>query len=101
MFFDDNDLDSISDKVTCYINYCVEYVITCTQIKFFPNNKPWVTREVKVASNRKKLLFSSVTDQIKIAPKELKKLLNKVSFNIRERLKVRCQIVTHRVFGVV
>jgi len=27
-FFDgDSDLDSISDKVTCYINYCVESII--------------------------------------------------------------------------
>ena len=60
VFFDgDNDPDSISDKVTCYINYCVESIIPCKSIKIFPNNKPWVTREVKIAINKKKAAFYS------------------------------------------
>lgn len=72
-FFDDNDLDSISDKVTCYTNYCVESVIPHKQIKNVPNNKPWVTREVKAATNRKKAAcFSGDRDRIKIAQKKLK-----------------------------
>lgn len=56
---DENDLESISDKVTYLINCSVESVIPSKHIKVFPNNKPWVTREVKAAINRKKTEYLS------------------------------------------
>ncbi len=55
-FFDDDDLDRISDKVTGYINYSVESVSPRKHF-FFSNNKTCVTREVKSAINRKKSVF--------------------------------------------
>lgn len=86
MFFDD-DLGSISDKVTCYINYCVESVIPHKQMKIFPNNKLWVTREVKAAINRKKAAFlSGDRDRIKTAQKELKRVIKQGKFKYKERV---------------
>lgn len=87
MFFEDDDLDSISDKVTCYINYCVESVIPRKQIKVFPNNKPWVTRAVKAAINRKKAAFiSGDRDQIKTVQKELKRVIKQSKVKYEERV---------------
>ena len=40
-----------------YINFCVDSVIPCKEIKIFANNKPWITKKVKQIINRKKGLF--------------------------------------------
>lgn len=87
MFFDgDSDLDSISDKVTCYINYCVESLIPSKQIKIFPNNKPWVTREVKAAINKKKAFYSGDKERIKDAQRELKVIIRQGKQKYKERV---------------
>lgn len=82
-----NDVEDISDRVTCYINYCVDLVIPCKQIKVFANNKPWVTKEVKAAINRKKLAFFKGDDeQIKNAQKELKRVLRQSKRRYKDKL---------------
>lgn len=55
---DCNDVEDIADKVTSYVNYCVDLVVPCKRVKVFSNNKPWVTKEVKAAINRKNFLFT-------------------------------------------
>lgn len=69
------------------IYYCVESVIPHKQIIFFPSNKPWMTREVKAAINRKKAaFFSGDRDRIKNVQKELKRVIKQSKF-IRKDLK--------------
>lgn len=98
VFFDgDSDLDSISDKVTCYINYCVEAVIPCKQIKIFPNNKPWVTREVKAAINKKKAAFySGDKERIKDAQRELKVIIRQGKQKYKESVEGKMTISNTR-----
>jgi len=50
---EDNDVDGISDKISSFIHFSVETVIPCKTMTCFPNNKPWVTSEVKAAISRK------------------------------------------------
>lgn len=87
VFGGDSDLDSISDKVTCYINYCVESVIPCKKVKVFPSNKPWVTSEVKAAINRKKAAFySGDKERVKDAQRELKVVIRQGKRKYKEKV---------------
>lgn len=73
--------------MTCFINYCVDLVLPCKQVKVFANNKPWVTKEVKAAINRKKFaFFNGDVDQIKIAQKELKRVLRQSKRRYKDKL---------------
>lgn len=48
-------------SLNTYINFCVVMIIPCTiSFKRFPNNEPWLTREIKVAINNKKSAFKMV-----------------------------------------
>ena len=45
--------------VTSYVSFCVDTVIHVKKSKVFPNNKPWVSKHLKVSIERKeKGLFS-------------------------------------------
>ena len=40
-------LDEAADAVSSYVNFCVDNVISCKTVKSYPNNKPWVTTQLK------------------------------------------------------
>ncbi|KAK0143117.1 hypothetical protein N1851_018762 [Merluccius polli] len=54
--------DNVNDAafaITGYIQFCEDLTIRKKTIKMFPNNKPWVTPELKHLLNQKKCLFKS------------------------------------------
>ena len=53
-----------TDVISSYISFCVESVIPSKHITIFPNNKPWVTKDLKGVLNKKKrVFFQSTTDE--------------------------------------
>ena len=40
--------------ITDYINFCVDSIVPVKYVRCFPNNKPWVTKELKNLLNMKK-----------------------------------------------
>jgi len=44
---------------------CVDSNIPCKNITLFPNNKPWVTKELKSVLNKKKHIFYTGSSQEK------------------------------------
>ncbi|KAL0147202.1 hypothetical protein M9458_057492, partial [Cirrhinus mrigala] len=48
------DTDNLTDCVTEYINFCVDCTVPVKSIRCFPNNKPWVTKDIKALLNEKK-----------------------------------------------
>ena len=58
-----NELTNVSSS---YISFCVESVIPSKHITIFPNNKPWVTKDLKGVLNKKKrVFFQGTTDEKK------------------------------------
>ena len=51
------DYELLNDTITSYINFCVDSVIGTIEIKIYPNNKPWVSKELKHHLNLKKIAF--------------------------------------------
>lgn len=41
------DLEVFTDSVLCYIKYCINTVTVDKRIRVYPNQKPWMTREVQ------------------------------------------------------
>ncbi|KAK0142184.1 RNA polymerase I-specific transcription initiation factor RRN3 [Merluccius polli] len=52
-----DNIDKLVDTVLSYITFCVDSVIPTRNSVHFPNNKPWVTKELKYVINKKKRTF--------------------------------------------
>ena len=50
-------IDEALDTITEYIKFCVDCVATKKDITFYPNNKSYITRELKDCINWKKMAF--------------------------------------------
>ncbi len=48
------DTDRQVDCFTEYINFCRDTVIPIKTVRYFPNNKPWITSDIKEILNQKK-----------------------------------------------
>ncbi|KAI2649597.1 RNA-directed DNA polymerase from mobile element jockey [Labeo rohita] len=51
------DIDGITECITGYINFCVDTIVPVRTVNCYPNNKPWVTKDIKAILNRKKKAF--------------------------------------------
>ena len=74
--FTDNctDPDELVDKVTSYVKFCEESIIKTKPVHVYPNNKPWVTKDLKVHLNQKKLAFlKGIKKEYKEKEKEFRK----------------------------
>ena len=61
LFDDECNLDRQVDVITSYINFCTDMIIPTKQVTMFPNNKPWVTKELKLLLNEKKWQYQIMT----------------------------------------
>ena len=70
-----------------YIKFCVDNVVPKKTILHFPNNKPYITKEVKDCLNSKKVAFKN-GDRVGVAAaqKDLNRLLKQARSNHRSAL---------------
>ncbi|GFR68428.1 hypothetical protein ElyMa_003732200 [Elysia marginata] len=81
------DVSELADTVCAYIKFCIDCVVPCKIIKLYPNNKPWVTKDIKHAINKKKLAFKDKNaNMIKEAQKELKYTIRKGKKEHRQKI---------------
>ncbi|KAG1967816.1 hypothetical protein F2P79_003022 [Pimephales promelas] len=57
VFYQDNDIDRIAETITGYIQFCVDTVVPKKTITIYPNNKDYITPEIKQLIRRKKQAF--------------------------------------------
>jgi len=53
------DIDGLTGCITDYVQFCTDCVILTKTVHCFPNNRPWVTKDIKASLNRKKEAFRS------------------------------------------
>ena len=64
------------EAMTDYINFCADCNIPSKTVKCYPNNKPWVTKDLKLLINQKKAAFlANDIDNLKIINGNLKKAI--------------------------
>ncbi len=65
--------NELTDVISSFISFCVESVIPSKHITIFPNNKPWVTKDLKGVLNKKKrVFFQGTTDEKKQVNREVR-----------------------------
>lgn len=52
-----NDVDMLNASISGYVDFCVDSVIPVKNVRCYPNNKPWVTKDLKHFLNLKKNSF--------------------------------------------
>ncbi|XP_068162187.1 uncharacterized protein [Antennarius striatus] len=81
------DIEGAAQCFTDYMNFCVDTVAPVRTIRCYPNNKPWVTKEVKAVLNRKKRAFRSKNEEeMRKAQKEVRLCLREAKEAYRRKL---------------
>ncbi|KAK0145648.1 hypothetical protein N1851_015429 [Merluccius polli] len=86
VFFKDADIDRATESTTAYISFCVDSIIPQKTVKIYPNNKPYITRDIKDCIRRKKSAFKlSDTEGVRTAQKELNQHMRAARLQYKER----------------
>jgi len=75
-----NNIDELTDSVCSYISFCVHCVFPTKTVVSYPNNKPWISKELNHLLREKRTAFRSGD---KDAYAEIRKELN---FSIKRKL---------------
>ena len=59
VFHDQNSLDVTTSVTTDYINFCAQLVIPIKRIRIYPNNKRFVSKDIKDIINTRKVAFKN------------------------------------------
>lgn len=79
--------NELTDVISSFISFCVESVIPSKHITIFPNNKPWVTKDLKGVLNKKKrVFFQGTTDEKKQVNREVRGRLERQRRNILKKI---------------
>ncbi len=83
------ELDDATDTISYYINFCVDNVVEKKDVVVYPNNKPYITKDIKKCINNKKLVFRN-RDKVGLlaAQKELK-------YNLKQAKEQHRQTMEH------
>ncbi|TWW56008.1 hypothetical protein D4764_09G0010580 [Takifugu flavidus] len=83
----EEDIDGMTDRLTDYLNFCVDVVVPTKTVQCYPNNKPWVTQEVKDVLNKKKKAFRNKDrEEMKEAQREVKRCLKEAKNTYRKKV---------------
>ncbi|KAI5086634.1 hypothetical protein C0J45_23309 [Silurus meridionalis] len=93
------DIDSLTDCITDYINFCVENTVPTRTVRCFPNNKPWINPDMKTLLKEKKRVFKSGNkEELKTVQRELRKKIRERKACYRR--KMEDQLQQNNVSGV-
>ena len=82
-----DNIDELVDTVSSYITFCVDSVIPTRNSVHYPNNKPWVTKELKSVINKKnRTFYTGNLWEKKAVSKEVKKEIRKAKMKYREKV---------------
>ena len=75
------------DTVSSYINFCVDNMIPSKTVTIFPNNKPWITKELKEILNKKKrFLFTGSESEKKEVNREVKRAIKTAKLKYKNKV---------------
>ena len=80
-------VDELCDTVTAYVNFCELEVTNEKEIKIFPNNKPWITKEIKdLLKDKQNAFLNKDYDLQKSIDKKIKKCINSAKYKYKLKL---------------
>lgn len=86
IFYQDADIDMITESITPYISFCVDSIIPQKVMRTYPNNKPYITRGIKDSIKMKKITNKSGDIVgLRSAQKDLNQQLRSARTQYKER----------------
>ncbi|KAI4877531.1 hypothetical protein NFI96_027122, partial [Prochilodus magdalenae] len=80
------DIDGLTECITDYINFCVDSTVPTRTVKCYPNNKPWVTKDIKALLNKKKRAFrAGDREEVRTPQRELKRTIREAKDGYRRK----------------
>ncbi|KAI3377736.1 hypothetical protein L3Q82_008883, partial [Scortum barcoo] len=87
----EQDIDSLTDCITDYINFCVETVPT-KRVRCFSNNKPWVTPDLRALLLEKRTAFQSGDrNELRRVQRDLKRKIKECKASYRRKMEDHLQ----------
>lgn len=81
------DIDELTDTISGYINFCSNIVLYPKQVTIYPNNKPWVTKDLRYLIQEKHKAFRDKDfARVKCLKKELKQTIQKCKEDYKNKL---------------
>lgn len=85
--FQEGSLDERTTVINDYINFCVQLLVPTKEIKIYPNNKLYVTKDIKRVINKRNLAFNNKdTATLRQTEKELRIKLREAKSKHRQDL---------------
>ncbi len=86
------DIDGLTECITDYINFCVDSIVPVETIHCYPNNKPWVTKDIKAILNDKKRAFRDGNkEEVRTIQRHLKRKIREAKEEYRRKLEWKLQ----------
>ena len=87
MINNDTDINTNLDIFNSYFHFCLEMIVPNKKVKIYPNNKPWVSKEIKTILNEKRnIMQNGITTQLKQVQKKLKKKISESKRQYKEKV---------------
>ena len=80
-------LNELTETVTDYVNFCMDCCVPEKTISVFPNNKPWVTKEVRTkVKGRHQVLRQGDKTELLATQADLKAAITKCKEDYRHKI---------------
>lgn len=53
-----SDINELTDVVCSYISFCKDFVLPTREVKLYPNNKQWISKDIKELLVKRKTVFN-------------------------------------------
>ena len=82
-----------------FFRFCEKSVVPTRKVRCFPNNEPWINRDIKVILKREKITFIAGDNENAQIQRELRRELQRVKDHYRKGLRESYSRVILKRFG--
>ncbi|KAI4889727.1 hypothetical protein NFI96_033082 [Prochilodus magdalenae] len=98
----EEDIEGVTHGVTDYLNFCMDVAVPTKTVRCFPNNKRWITSDVKDILNQKKRAFKDGNwTELKRVQGELKVRLKEAKESYRRKVERKLRNNMKEVWGAM
>ena len=91
------DVEGLAKCFTLYVQTCEESIVPTKKVCCFPNNKPWINKNIKALLNRKKRAFMAKDREgVKSAQKELNRELRRAKKTYKDKIESKLEANSSR-----
>ena len=82
------DIDELTETISNYITFCENICVETKEIKIYPNNKPWITRDLcEMTKAKRDWIKSGDREEIKCKQNELQLEIDRCKTLYRDKMK--------------